>query len=68
MSKQNAIVNALKKRVKELSFTNLTKIDILRTLKNIYYDNIRNDEISYEVYLEVTSYLILLKTLKTNYS
>ena len=68
MSKQNAIVNALKKRVKELSFTNLTKTDILRTLKNIYYDNIRNDEISYEIYLEVTSYLVLLKTLKTNYS
>lgn len=67
MSKQK-VVNALKKRVKELSFTNLTKNDVIRRLKNIYYDTIYEDDISYETYLEVTSYLVLLKALKTNYS
>ena len=68
MSKQNAVVNALKKRVKELSFTNITKNDVIRALKKIYYDNIREDELPFETYLEVTSYLVLLKTLKTNYA
>ena len=67
MSKQNIVVNALKKRVKELSFTNLTKNDVIRELKKIYYDNIRENEISYETYLEVTSYLVLLKAFKTSY-
>jgi hypothetical protein len=67
MFKQNAVVNALKKRVKELSFTNITKNDVIRALKKIYYDNIREDELPFETYLEVTSYLVLLKALKTNY-
>lgn len=68
MSKQNVVVNALKKRVKELSFTNITKNDVIRALKKIYYDNIREDELPFETYLEVTSYLVLLKALKTNYA
>ena len=67
MSKQK-VVNALKKRVKELSFTNLTKNDVIRALKKIYYDNIREDELPFETYLEVASYLVVLKALKTNYS
>lgn len=66
MSKQK-VVNALKKRVKELSFTNLTKNDVIRRLKNIYYDTIYEDDISYETYLDVTSYLVILKAFKTNY-
>ena len=67
MSKQK-VVNALKKRVKELSFTNITKNDVIRALKKIYYDNIHEDELPFETYLEVTSYLVLLKALKTNYA
>ena len=58
------IVNALKKRVKELSFLSLTENDVIRKLKNVFYDNIKEDNISYETYLDITSYLIILKTLK----
>ena len=62
-----AIVNALKKRVKMLSFSDISETEIIRKLKTIYYDNIRETEFSFDTYLEVTSLLILLKSIKTNY-
>ena len=62
-----AIVNALKKRVKTLSFSDISETEIIRKLKTIYYDNIRETEFSFDTYLEVTSLLILLKSIKTNY-
>ena len=62
-----AIVNALKKRVKTLSFSDISETEVLRKLKTIYYDNIRETKFSFETYLEVTSLLIILKSIKTNY-
>ena len=67
MSTNTTIVNALKKRVKELSFSEISEKDVIRKLKTMYYDNIREKEFPYETYLEVTSLLVLLKAFKTNY-
>ena len=61
------IVSALKKRVKSLSFSDISETEVIRKLKTIYYDNIRETEFSFETYLEVTSLLIILKSIKTNY-
>lgn len=67
MYTNTTIVNALKKRVKELSFSEISEKDVIRKLKTMYYDNIREEEFPYEMYLEVTSLLVLLKAFKTNY-
>lgn len=50
-----------------LSFSDISETEIIRKLKTVYYDNIRETEFSFDTYLEVTSLLILLKSIKTNY-
>ena len=67
MSLNKNVVKDLKNKVKELSFKDLTENDILRELKVIYYSNIKNKEISYKTYLDVTAYIVLLKSIKTFY-
>lgn len=67
MSLNKNVVKDLKNKVKELSFKDLTENDILRELKVIYYSNIKNKEISYKTYLDVTAYIVLLKSVKTFY-
>ena len=67
MSLNKDVIKDLKNRVKELSFTDISKNDVIRKLKTIYYANITNKNITYNTYLEVTAYLVLLKSLQTNY-
>lgn len=61
------IIKDLKNKVRDLSFTDMNEKEIVRKLKTIYYDNIKNKDISYSTYLEVTAYLVLLKSVKTLY-
>ena len=61
------VIKDLKNKVRELSFKDVTENDIIRILKNIYYANIKNKNISYSTYLEITAYIVLLKSLKTLY-
>lgn len=61
------VLKDLKNKVKELSFKDLTKNDIVRKLKVIFYENITNKNIEYNTYLEITAYLVLLKSLQTIY-
>lgn len=61
------IIKDLKNKVRDLSFTDVSEKEIVRRLKTIYYDNIKNKDISYSTYLEVTAYLVLLKSVKTLY-
>lgn len=61
------VLKDLKNKVKELSFKDLTKNDIVRKLKVIFYENITNKNIKYNTYLEITAYLVLLKSLQTIY-
>lgn len=61
------VVKDLKNKVRELSFKDLSENDILRELKVIYYSNLKNKEISYKTYLNVTAYIVLLKSVKTFY-
>lgn len=61
------IIKDLKNKVRDLSFTDMSEKEIVRKLKTIYYDNIKNKDISYSTYLEVTAYLVLLKSVKTLY-
>lgn len=61
------IIKDLKNKVRDLSFTDVNEKEIVRRLKTIYYDNIKNKDISYSTYLEVTAYLVLLKSVKTLY-
>lgn len=61
------IIKDLKNKVRDLSFTDMSEKEIVRKLKTIYYDNIKNKNISYSTYLEVTAYLVLLKSVKTLY-
>lgn len=61
------VIKDLKNKVRELSFKDVTENDILRILKNIYFNNIKNKNISYYTYLEITAYIVLLKSLKTLY-
>lgn len=61
------IIKDLKNKVRDLSFTDMSEKEIVRRLKTIYYDNIKNKDISYSTYLEVTAYLVLLKSVKTLY-
>ena len=61
------IIKDLKNKVRDLSFTDVSEKEIVRKLKTIYYDNIKNKDISYSTYLEVTAYLVLLKSVKTLY-
>ena len=62
-----SIVKDLKNKVKELSFKDLSENDILRELKVIYYANVKNKELSYKTYLEISAYIVLLKSVKTFY-
>ena len=61
------IIKDLKHKVRDLSFTDMSEKEIVRRLKTIYYDNVKNKDISYSTYLEVTAYLVLLKSVKTLY-
>ena len=61
------VITNLKNRIYELSLQKITENDIIRILKNIYFSNIKNNNISYNTYIEVTSYLVLLKSIKTSY-
>lgn len=61
------IIKDLKNKVRDLSFTDMSEKEIVRRLKTIYYDNVKNKDISYSTYLEVTAYLVLLKSVKTLY-
>lgn len=67
MSLNKNVVKDLKNKVRELSFKDLSENDILRELKVIYYSNLKNKEISYKTYLDVTAYIVLLKSVKTFY-
>lgn len=67
MSLNKNVVKDLKNKVRELSFKDLSESDILRELKVIYYSNLKNKEISYKTYLDVTAYIVLLKSVKTFY-
>lgn len=67
MSLNKNVVKDLKNKVRELSFKDLSENDILRELKVIYYSNLKNKEISYNTYLNVTAYIVLLKSVKTFY-
>ena len=61
------VIKDLKNKVRELSFKDLSENDILRELKVIYYSNLKNKEISYKTYLDITAYIVLLKSIKTFY-
>lgn len=61
------VIKDLKNRVRELSFKDIKEKDIIRILKNIYYDNVKNKNISYSTYIEITSYLVILKSIRTLY-
>lgn len=67
MSLNKNVVKDLKNKVRELSFKDLSENDILRELKVIYYSNLKNKEISYKTYLDITAYIVLLKSVKTFY-
>lgn len=67
MNLNKRVIKDLKNRVKVLSFMDISKNDIIRNLKNIYYSNITNKNITYDTYIEVTAYIVLLKSLQTNY-
>ena len=67
MSLYKSVIRDLKNRVREVSFLDISKNDVIRKLKSIYYDNITNTNITYETYMEVTVYLVILKALQTTY-
>ena len=67
MSLYKSVLRDLKNRVREVSFLDISKNDVIRKLKTIYYDNITNTNITYETYMEVTVYLVILKALQTTY-
>jgi hypothetical protein len=67
MNLNKRVIKDLKNRVKALSFMDISKNDIIRNLKTIYYSNITNKNITYDTYIEVTAYIVLLKSLQTNY-
>lgn len=67
MNLKKEIVKDLNNKVQKLSFTNVTRNDILRKIKDIYYENVSLKEISYGTYLEIAVYLVLYKSLQTNY-
>lgn len=67
MNLNKRVIKDLKNRVKTLSFMDISKNDVIRNLKTIYYSNITNKNITYDTYIEVTAYIVLLKSLQTNY-
>ena len=50
--------------VTQYAFQNTTETDIIRNLKLLYYDNIKNKNISYDAYLKATVYVVLLASLR----
>lgn len=67
MSLYKDVIRDLKNKVREISFLDISKNDVIRKLKSIYYHNITNTNITYETYMEVTVYLVILKALQTTY-
>lgn len=58
------VIKDIKKLVTQYAFQNTTETDIIRNLKTLYYDNIKNKNISYDAYLKATVYVILLASLR----
>lgn len=58
------VIKDIKKMVTQYAFQNTTETDIIRNLKLLYYDNIKNKNISYDAYLKATVYVVLLASLR----
>lgn len=58
------VIKDIKKLVTQYAFQNTTETDIIRNLKLLYYDNIKNKNISYDAYLKATVYVVLLASLR----
>ena len=58
------VIKDIKKMVTQYAFQNTTETDIIRNLKLLYYDNIKNKNISYDAYLKATIYVVLLASLR----
>lgn len=65
--KKDAVISGLRKRVAELSLTNLTERDAGRRLKELYYGLPKDLVVDYQTYLEATAYFVMFVVLRSEY-